>query len=440
MKLSIEERIIQLCKERSELHKQGKNVSIYPFVSDQIFNEYGVRYDTEKLRRISRNYRDINKLNEYFELKQFNDKDAEEYKATIELNKDGTQTSDVLLKMSAEQAKDSDFLLAAHGYSIDDWELISARNNIWNVYSKVHGVQVLYSSKIVVKPRTDSISINELQKHFEEFTSGYKSPEHELIQYDINGKMLEVNIADLHLGKLSWHRETGDDYDWKIAKKTFLYIINDIITKVRNYKFEKILFIWCNDFFHFDTTLNTTTKGTRQDVDVRWQKLFKIGVEMLVEGIDLLSQIAPVHTFYLGSNHDKMTSFYAINYLDAFYRNCDFVTVDIDPKVRKYYEYGLNLIGFSHGDDDYKRLGSLMAIEAREAWGRTIYKECHAAHLHSEKSIDEENGVIKRRISSPTSTDAWHFENGFVGAVKKAQSFVWDREMGLEAIFNTVIK
>jgi hypothetical protein len=436
----IDERIIQLCMERSQLHKLDKNVPIYPYVSEQINKEFNIVYDNEKLRGISRKYRDANKLNEYFELKQFDDKDAEAHKSTIEINKDGSQTSDVLLKMSAEQAKDTNFLLEAHGYSIDDWELLSARNNIWNVYSKQDGVQVLYSSKIVVKPRKDSISLEELQRHFEEFSMNYKSPERINIQYSENGKMLEVNIADLHLGKLCWHGETGEDYDWQIAKRNYLYIINDIINKVKGYQFEKVLFVWCNDFFHFDTTLNTTTKGTRQDTDLRWQKLFTTGVEMLVEGIDLLSTIAPVHTFYLGSNHDKMTSFYAIMYLSAWFRKENYANIDVSPMIRKYIEFGKNLIGFSHGDDDFKRLGSLMAIEAREVWGRTLYHEVHAAHIHSEHEIDEDNGVIKRRISSATSTDAWHYESGFVGAVKKAQSFIWDKENGLEAILNTVIK
>ena len=37
-------------------------------------------------------------------------------KNTIDLNKDGSQTSSRLLQMSDQQAKDVNFLLAAHGY------------------------------------------------------------------------------------------------------------------------------------------------------------------------------------------------------------------------------------------------------------------------------------------------------------------------------------
>lgn len=361
------------------------------------------------------------------------------YKETVEIMGDGSYKSDKLLQMSEEQSKDINYLLKAHGFDVKDWELVSARNNIWNVYSKKDGVQQLYASKITVKPRTDSISVEELTEHLKEFAKHYKSPIHKPTNYSKNSKMLEVNIADLHVGKLAWVGETGENYNINIAKERFLYIINDIITRTKHYKFEKILFVWTNDFFHYDTINVTTTAGTRQDSDVRWQKLYTVGIEMLIEGIDLLARHAPVETFYTASNHDKMTSFYAIRELNAWYQKNKYVTVNVDPSARKYVEFGNCLIGFGHGDNEKKRIGGLMPIEAREAWGRTLYHEFHAGHLHSEKAINEQNGIIVRYISSPTSTDAWHYESGYVGAVKKAQSFVWDRKYGLTDILNTVI-
>jgi len=363
------------------------------------------------------------------------------YKETVELNKDGTQTSDKLLKMSQEECKDVNFLLKAHGYCTKTWELISARNNIWNVYSKQDGVQVLYSSKITVKPRIDNITMEEIKEHFEQFNLEYKTPIHIPTRYDADGKMLELNMADLHLGKLAWIGDSGENYDYKIARERFFYIINDVLTRTSHYKFNKILFIWSNDFFHYDSINITTTAGTRLDSDLRWQKLYKVGIEMLIEGIDLLSQYAPVETFYIGSNHDKMTSFYAINELYAWFRHNNNIKINIEAQARKYVEFGNSLIGFTHGDSEKKnRIGKLMPIEAREAWGRTLYHEVHAAHFHSEQVVKEENGIIVRYISSPTSTDNWHYENGYVGAIKKAQSFIWDQEFGLTDIIHTVIK
>lgn len=68
--LSVEERIIQLCKENALIRKTNFNHSIYPPVAEQIYKEYGIMYDTEKLRKLSRKYRDANGLNEWFEPKE----------------------------------------------------------------------------------------------------------------------------------------------------------------------------------------------------------------------------------------------------------------------------------------------------------------------------------------------------------------------------------
>lgn len=366
------------------------------------------------------------------------------YEETVQINKDGSQTSDKLINMSLEDSKSPEFLLKAHGYSAEDWELVSAKNSMWHGYavdtSGEFMTKVLYSSRISVRPRTESISLEELMKELNEFSKRYKSPIHKPSNYQKNGKMLEVNIADLHVGKLAWAGETGENYDTKIASQRFMEIINDIITRTKDYKFEKILFVWSNDFFHYDTIDVTTTAGTRQDSDVRWPKLFVLGYELLIQGIDLLSQLAPVETFYLASNHDKMTSFYANCVLHAWYHKNPNISVDTDPQGRKYIEFGNCLIGFGHGDNEKKRIGKLMPIDAREAWGRTKYHEFHAAHIHSEKAVEEENGIIVRYISSPTSTDAWHYDSGYIGAVKKAQSFIWDRKKGLTDILHSVIE
>ena len=68
-------------------------------------------------------------LEAYNYLKNNNSQETKEvqdkYKATIELNKDGSQSSDKLILMSEEDCKDVNFLLKAHGYTITSWELLS---------------------------------------------------------------------------------------------------------------------------------------------------------------------------------------------------------------------------------------------------------------------------------------------------------------------------
>ena len=65
--------------------------------------------------------------------KDFNDKDFDAdlktKKNIIELNKDGSQSSERIIVMCNEESKNPDFLMEAHGYNPQCWELVSARNN-----------------------------------------------------------------------------------------------------------------------------------------------------------------------------------------------------------------------------------------------------------------------------------------------------------------------
>lgn len=359
------------------------------------------------------------------------------YKSTVEIKGD-TQISDTLIKMSKEDSKDTAFLLKAHGYD-ESWEIINAKSSIWNQNSKEYGMIELYSSKITVKPKQFEYTERNIEEFLLKLSKSYQSPKQNPTNYNKDGKLLELNIADLHLGKLCWVGDSNDHYDEKVAEERFFHIINDVLTKTSMYKYNKIVFVWSNDFFHYDTIAKTTTGGTPQDTNLRWQQMFELGSEMLVKAIDLLSKVAPVETMYIASNHDKMISYFATKYLSAWFRNTDQVIVSKDSRSRKFMKFGKCLIGWTHGNQEKKRINKWLQVEAAKEWGETLYREVHAAHIHSEKKIDEDGGQIIRYVSSPTGTDNWHYDSAYVGAIKKGQSFLWDKEYGLELVINTPI-
>lgn len=272
-------------------------------------------------------------------------------------------------------------------------------------------------------------------EHFKDWSYSVETEKKWLEPKD-NGAMLEVAIFDLHLGKLCWRPETGENFDYKIAKTRYSEVIDDIYYRAEGKALEKILFVVGSDFFHYDTIAVTTTAGTPQDSDLRWHKLYAVGLEMLIEAINRLATLAPVEVIGVPGNHDKQTVYYATHYLNGWYRNTEAVTVSDNLRTRKYIEYGKNLIGFTHGDKEGRRLAELMPVEAATAWGRAKYKEFHIGHLHHEKT-QEKNGLIIRNLSSVTGTDAWHYESGFTGSVRKAQSFLWDKAKGLTEIWHT---
>ena len=323
---------------------------------------------------------------------------------------------------------------------VKKWECIKFTVSNWDVTSTKAGrTATNYAVKAEFKKRTDLINYEELlQKFLEDTKKTQPVIWNAQSYYSKSENMLEVNLADLHIGKLAWGKETGEDYDWKIASERVKSVISNIIETNKNNDIEKIIFIIGNDIMHYDTMGKTTTSGTPQDTDIRFQKMFNIACDLMVQSIMSLSAIAPIDIIYVPSNHDFQTSYYLIMYLSAYFRNNKSVNIDTSPKPRKYFEWGKCLIGWSHGDKEKSRISGIMQIEASEAWGRSKYRYFQLAHLHSEH-CREENGVIIRNVSSITGTDAWHNTVGFIGATKKAQSFLYNKDDGLIQIQNHII-
>lgn len=360
------------------------------------------------------------------------------YKSEQSINKDGTYTSNKLISIKEDELKNPISLLKAHGFDIREWELVSARNNIWNVYSKQDGIQELYSSKIVVKPRAD-ISLEEIKEFYEELLNAYSSPSVKKYE-NKNGLMFELPIVDLHLGKFSTSDIVSQEYNTQIARDCFNKVIDTCISRLQSVNIEKIIFPIGNDFFHFDAVASTTTGGTPQDTDVKHQTLFKNGVLLLIDGITKLSKElnAPIEVFCIQGNHDFLSSYHALMSLWCYFHNNENVYVNLGTSPRKYIQFGKCLLGFAHGDKEKKRIEKIMQVEATEMWGKSLYREYHLGHLHSEQ-VAEDGGIIIRNLSSVTGTDAWHHNSGYVGAIRKCTCFLWDKENGLDSTFNVVI-
>lgn len=413
----------------------------------EIKNKYGLNCNYDTIRKGQTSsifggqfvYQFFNELDD-IKTESTIEEEKNKFRNETSINSDGTRTSNRLIVINEDDIKNPSSLLKAHGFDTKSWELVSARNNIWNVYSKKDGVNELYSSKIVVKPRTN-ISMEEISDFYKTLVEEYKPPVVKKYDRVDNGIMVETPIFDLHLGKLSSSDIVTEEYNSKIARDCFNYVIDETINRLKDRKIEKVLFPIGQDFFHFDNAGTLTTGGTPQDSDVKHQQLFKDGVLLLIDGISKLSKElnTQVDVFVVQGNHDFMTSYHAVMSLWCYFNNNENVTVDLGTSPRKYRQYGNCLIGYTHGDKEKKRIKGLMQVEAKESWGTSKYREWHMGHLHSEQ-LEEDNGIIFRNLPSVTGTDAWHHNSGYVGAVRKCQCFLWDKEYGLDTIFNIVIK
>jgi len=261
--------------------------------------------------------------------------------------------------------------------------------------------------------------------------------------YNKNAKrMIEISLYDLHYGMLSWSRETGEDYDLKIARNVYENAISQIIDRVKNIEVDYFLFPIGNDFLHVNNITNKTPTAEHSlDVDSRLVKIISESEYMLRDSINQLKKIAPVKLFWVPGNHDPQTSYYLLRMLGNFFHNDINVEVDTSPKPRKYKVYGKCLIGFMHGctESNRKNWALMMADEEPDLWKSDQYREIHTGHQHRKNelvyhSASTHGGVTIRIIPSICATDFWHYTKGFTKTSKTAQFFVWNKDYGLESI------
>lgn len=254
-----------------------------------------------------------------------------------------------------------------------------------------------------------------------------------------SGNMLEVNIPDAHFGKLAWPEETGyEPYDIKIASTMYIRAVDALIERTKNTVYEQVVYVIGNDMLNADDLEGRTTSGTQVTNDARYHKVFEVARTTTIWAIEKLRKIAPVKVIVVQGNHDQLSSWHLGDSVQCYFHQYNDVTVDNSPKMRKYHEFGNVLLGFTHGDKgDRADYPLLMATEQSAAFGRTKFREMHTGHTHQTK-LDEKHGVRVRVLPALCPADDWHSENSYVGNLRNAEAYTWNKREGLTniTIFN----
>lgn len=243
-----------------------------------------------------------------------------------------------------------------------------------------------------------------------DYSPKYPKIEREPVQ---DPHLLVISLADVHLGKYSSIYETGDEYNRKTAIEKTLKGVKGILDKAKGFNIDTILLIVGNDILHSDTKIGTTTKGTPLDTEGLWHENFMLAKDLYVRIIETLLPVGDVYVQHNQSNHDEMSGFFLAQTVAAWFRLNENVTFDISPKYRKYFQYGKNLIGSSHGEGKEELYPLLMAQEAAQEWGESEFRYWYLHHYHHKKS-KEYIGVEVEYLRSPSPADGWHDKNGFV--------------------------
>jgi hypothetical protein len=286
-----------------------------------------------------------------------------------------------------------------------------------------------YNFKVYFKLRNPyEANKEELKKELAEYSKKVITPKHKNKQ---NGLLLEFAPFDLHWGKLAWAEESGHDYDMKEAAAALNKSIDYTIQAASKFPINKILFPFGNDFFQIDNEQNATTAGTRVDVDSRFKKILREGRKIVIETIEKLKRIAPVDVVIVAGNHGNLSEFMLGDLLEVKYEKDVNVNVNNSAMSRKYYSYGKNLIGFTHGNEEKSGdLVGIMATEQSNLWAQCRHRFWHLGHFHMMQER-EQQGVKIQYLASLSGSDAWHTKKGYVNNTRGVNSFLYDKEMGL---------
>jgi hypothetical protein len=237
-------------------------------------------------------------------------------------------------------------------------------------------------------------------------------------------------MGDPHIGMYAWHEETGEDFDLDICEANIRSAIDKTVAQAPPAK--RALFIPLGDNFHSDNQSNTTARsGHALDVDDRWSKVLRVGIDAMRWCIDrMLRKHEFVDVIVVIGNHDDHSAIFLSIALEMAYEREPRVNVIKTTRKFHYYRFGRCLLGMTHGDTvKPAKMGAVMAVDAAVDWGETRYRHVYAGHVHHNSVIDLPGVTVETmRVLAPG--DAWHHNAGY-RSDRDMRCDVWHAEFGM---------
>tara|TARA_B000000532_G_scaffold229507_1_gene209928 strand:- start:4649 stop:5779 length:1131 start_codon:yes stop_codon:yes gene_type:complete len=284
-----------------------------------------------------------------------------------------------------------------------------------------------------VVTKGESMSVDSIKKEIEGFAEQY-SPDVDLIERKPLSRPIayEISLPDIHYGKLH-------DLSLEKVEQQYMTVVQELVNKAAGLEIERFILPIGNDGMNSEGMRRTTTKGTPQEESAGWKDTFRGYWRLMTRAVNYLKEKAPVDIIVVSGNHDYERMFYAGDVLAGWYRNDANVTVDNGYSSRKYYEYGKNMIMFTHGDKEKPAdMPLIMATEKPEMFARTSHREVHCGHLHKEM-VNEYRGIKVRFVPSICPNDEWHKQMGYE-AKRTGQAYIWNKSTGLEGYLQSNVR
>lgn len=236
-------------------------------------------------------------------------------------------------------------------------------------------------------------------------------------------------ITDYHMGMLSWHEETGADWDLRIAEEMLVKWFQQAIAQSPDAK--HAVFAQLSDFLHSDGIYALTPESKHVlDVDTRFAKMVRSVIRVLRQVITmLLEKHETLHIIMADANHDPVSQIWLREWFSVMYENEPRVTVDKSPSPYNAYEFGNTALFFHHG---HKRtvtnVSEVFVAQFREIFGRTKYAYAHTGHLHH-THVKENPMMIVEQHRTLAAPDAYAARGGWLSG-RDAKVITYDKRYG----------
>ena len=242
-----------------------------------------------------------------------------------------------------------------------------------------------------VKTAVDNEHVQAMQKEFVDELCSYawdSAPKAIELAASISREMRDLEthypLGDHHFGMLAWRKETGDDWDTKLAKQNLEMAIAHLkLVAPPSYS---AVFTNLGDLLHVDNRTNRTPQsGHILDVDSRYARIIRFAAYGMCSGVEsLLSKHEIVKVINVPGNHDPDSASWVALVMEAYFRNNPRVIVETSPAKMLFHEFGANMIASTHGDTmKFEQIPGIMAALQPQLWGRANYRVCHTGHVHN---------------------------------------------------------
>lgn len=321
-------------------------------------------------------------------------------------NKDGTLTFDDIFKCKGKERPSEEDILKAHNLNPNVYEIVKFRISTYEAQQKGGKIVTMYATQLSVRKRDIGSQAELILAAMREERA--LCPKNYYVTrplikryeqtYSEDGVVLVIILTDEHLGMFAWGQETPENFDMKIGIKGNTNAIKTICRKIlaMNIKLKKIILVTDGDIIHIDNNDNSTTNGTRQQVDGRPQKIILEAKKFLIEICNTLLEIAPVEYIYVEGNHDRILGWCLAEMVAGVFEDEEDITFDTAPRPHKYRVIGKAMACFTHGEAPDSRLFDLARNLNMEEAVHCELQIVYAGHQHVAKITPFAGGYVER--------------------------------------------